>query len=215
MKRSASTQDYDFNSDDTVYADRPQSTSGRVIDKRARSGSPPLFVGPLVFSADGQRLQMAMVNAQPSSMPGMHRLRSPQPSPAVRVWPPQLPQPLTTTLEQVLQAINGKCIFIFDTRRDASEALLGSLDLVHWLAQNEAVARLGLICSRWPQAPELALLPIPYVEDPGMALAQLCNFHEYLGPSAVLAKDGQVVATCMLSRSPEAILQTLQQWIYV
>lgn len=210
MKRSAVTQEYDLSSDCTLYHEIPRST----IEKRARSGTPPVFAGPLVFESDGVTLGRAVVDTQDSTMPGVHRLTAPQPAPFVKLWAPQFEASrfIPVRLDALLLAINAKCIFIFDTRVSTSEHLLGDRKALGQLLSLSGIQRFGIFCSRVPLTPVLAGLAIPYVQDETKTLAALCNFHDYMGPAAVLAKDGQVVATCMLGRSFADVAETIEAW---
>lgn len=187
--------------------------------KRARSGSPSRIVGPLVFNGSETKLERALLAVEPSSLPGVHRM-TPQTNSSVRVWAPNIPvtQFLEVSVSEMLHAIDGKCIFIFDPRNSESDIGICATDRAPTLFQNEAIKRYGLMVSQYPPPPlneGFAQAYIPVVQDPSNILGTLCNFSSYLGASAVLVKNNEVKATCMLSRSPQAIDTALSEWLNV
>lgn len=187
--------------------------------KRARSGSPSRIVGPLVFNGSGTALQRALLAVEPSSLPGVHRM-TPQTNSLVRVWAPNLPvtQFLEVDVSEMLHAIDGKCIFIFDPRSSESDIGVCGTDRAPTLFQSEAIKRFGLFVSSYPPPQlqgEFAQAYIPVVQDPNNIIGSLCNFSSYLGACAILVKNNEVKATCMLSRSPQAIEAVLSEWLRV
>ncbi|GMM50940.1 hypothetical protein DASB73_018980 [Starmerella bacillaris] len=221
MKRSAS-DDCDHNAEvmflqGNSHARDISQYSNTTLDrfKRSRVGLPPKIVGPLTFDSDGNTLQQALIPAAPSSMPGVYRLASTLPV-TIRLWSPQWPntQFLETTTNSVLQSINQKCIFIFDTRTSTSEQLFSnSVADPELLLKNHIIRQIGVVVSPYAVSDGvIEFLPIPFIQDPSNELARLCRFDSSLGPCAVLVKDNVVVSTLMLQRKQESILETLQTW---
>lgn len=196
----------------SVFSDGTNS-----LEKRSRSGSPPLVVGPFLFNSQGSNLQEVLFMAEASSLPGVHRMAASEHS-QIRLWSPHWPlfRFLDTNLKLLMQAINGKCVFIFDLRKAESDALLQNVVPVEWLLSQPVIARQGVIVSKlgYPASADTSNHPpAPFIQDAEGALAALCKFHEYLGPSAVCVTNGEIVATTMLSRSPEILAQTLKEWL--
>lgn len=222
MKRSAND---DYQHDTVLGPDRgnyphnlPQFDGN--FGKRSRMGPPPRIIGPLTFNSSGDQLQQALLPAERSDMPGVYRLAVSAPV-IVRLWSPQWPQTqyLECGLNNVLESIDQKCVFIFDPRRDESESFLGGLNPLLEFLQTPIIHKQGLVVSVCPPPPALAStvfnssnLPVSYVQDPSGELARMCRFDTWLGPSAVLVKNNSVVSTLLLQRRPEAVLQTLQEW---
>lgn len=219
MKRALS-RDYDYNE----FYMRPDSGLetpylSQCDIKRARSGSPSRIIGPLLFNDSGTELERALIAVEPSSLPGVHRM-APLSSSLVQLWAPHMPatQFLQVDVSELLYSIDGKCIFVFDSRARQTDQSIFTSDKASFLLQSKAIRRYGLLVSVFPppiMGQESIQAHIPVVQDPDGILGTLCNFSSYLGPSAVLVKNSEVKATCMLSRSPEAIDRALSEWLNV
>lgn len=188
------------------------------LEKRSRSGSPPFIVGPFLFNSQGSDLQEVLFVAEASNLPGVHRMAASDSS-QIRLWSPHwsVSRSLQTNLKLLMQAIDGKCVFVFDLRKSDDQDVLQNVVSVDWLLAQPIIARQGVIVSKLGHPASAGASqkpPIPFIQDPEGSLASLCKFHEYLGPSAVCVSNGEVVSTTMLSRSAEILAQTLEEWRY-
>lgn len=212
MKRSAHDE-YESDAGDVTYiADGNVTWDGRTTEKRQRSVELPTLVGPFTFAPDGSGLQQAVVPLHESNMPGVYRVQARAMAP-VRLWIPQRGPgvPLETDSRALLGAIQHECIFLFDTRQSESEARLQDVLKLDWLLSAPAVHRYAAIVSKHPPR-STTDVPLPYIQDPSGAIMAECHVYDYLGPSAVCIRDGELLGTMMLQRSTDDVLQTLRYW---